>query len=282
MWPSLDWKSYELVDASHGARLERWSEYYLVRPDPQVIWQGAREHARWGNPHAAYAHGDGGQGSWNKHKLPPSWLMDYKDLRFECRPMSFKHTGLFPEQASNWDTLRALIAGKPKTVLCLFAYTGAATVAAAKAGAKVTHVDASKGIVDWAKKNAALNGVSARFLVDDCVKFAERERRRGSKYHGVVLDPPSYGRGPRGEIWKLEDSLHNLLCLIADILRARDSFVLVNSYTAGVTPSTLEYLLSSVFTPRFGGSAHAGELGLPVKTTGLYLPCGATGKWIHS
>ncbi len=283
MWISDRWTDYELLDATDGMRLERWGGYVLARPDPQVIWRFEKKHPRWRSPDAVYARSDKGGGSWSKHNLPASWRIRYGDLTFAVRPMNFKHTGLFPEQAANWDEAARLIARRsnPVRLLNLFAYTGGATVASAAAGARVTHVDAAKGMVQWARENAALSGVQARFFVDDCVKLVEREIRRGSEYEAIILDPPSYGRGPSGEVWKLEDNLFDLLTLSTRLLSDDAQFMFINTYTTGLAPSTLRYLLGSLLVPRFGGEASAEELGLPVTQSGLILPCGATGRWIR-
>ncbi len=283
MWVSENWVDYELLDATDGMRLERWGRYTLARPDPQVIWKTPRTSEMWQNPDAIYSRSASGGGSWSSHSLPPQWKISYGELTFSVKPMNFKHTGIFPEQAVNWDSAAGLIArhGREVRLLNLFAYTGAATAAAAKAGAVVTHVDAAKGMVAWAKDNAALCGVEARFLVDDCVKFVQREIRRGNRYDAIIMDPPSYGRGPGGETWKLEDSLYDFLVLCSQVLSDDAAFVFVNAYTTGLAPSTLKYLLQTVFAPRWGGRSEAEELGLPVARSGLILPCGATGRWMH-
>lgn len=287
MWIASEWNDYELLDATDGMRLERWGRYVLERPDPQVIWKTGRAHPRWSSPDAVYRRSTLGGGAWSEHHLPGSWTMEYKDLRFAVRPMSFKHTGLFPEQAVNWDAARSLIAertrdGRPFKVLNVFAYTGAATVACAKAGASVTHVDAAKGMVAWAGDNAALNQVEARWIIEDCRRFLERELRRGNRYDAVIMDPPSYGRGPGGEIWRLEDDLFSFLELTAGLLCDDAAFVFVNAYTTGLAPGVLTVMLDTVFTPHFGGGAEARELGIPIRQTRLILPCGATGRWIQS
>lgn len=292
MWIAGEWNDYELLDATDGMRLERWGRYVLERPDPQVIWKTKREHPRWANPDAVYRRSGQGGGSWSEHRLPASWTVAYKDLRFGVRPMNFKHTGLFPEQAVNWDAAREMIAkrtqdGQPFKVLNIFAYTGAATVACAKAGAVVTHVDAAKGMVAWAGENAALNQVEARWIIEDCRRFLERELRRGNRYDAIIMDPPSYGRGTGGEIWRLEDDLFDFLVLTASLLSDEASFVFVNAYTTGLAPGVLTVMLDTVLTPRFGGRAEARELGLPISQdrkvqTRLILPCGATGRWIRS
>lgn len=280
MWSSTGWKDYELLDCSKGEKLERWGDKILVRPDPQVIWDTDREDMRWRKANARYSRSSTGGGSWDKKSLPESWQVHYRDLTFNVKPMNFKHTGLFPEQAVNWDYARDKIerAGRPISVLNLFAYTGAATVAALSAGASVCHVDAAKGMVQWAKENAASSGVedrSVRWIVDDCAKFIAREIRRGHKYDAIIMDPPSYGRGPGGEVWKLENDLVPFVKLCAGVLSDDPLFVIINSYTTGLSASTLTYVAQSVFGKRFGGKAVSDELGLPVTSTGLCLPCGA-------
>ena len=282
MFKADDWKEYELLDASDGERLERWGKYILVRPDPQVIWKGEKKHPLWKKADAVYRRSQSGGGEWIKKDVPEEWEISYRDMRFLLSPMGFKHTGLFPEQAANWDYMRRVIAGRKLKVLNLFAYTGGASVAAAKAGAFVCHVDASKGMVARAKQNAALSALhadSVRFIVDDCIKFVEREIRRGSFYDGIVLDPPSFGRGPRGEKWVLEERLDELITKISGVLCERPSFVVLNSYTAGLSPSVCGYILSKTLVPRFGGSVVSDEIGLPVTQSGLYLPCGSAARW---
>ncbi|MCL2031509.1 MAG: class I SAM-dependent methyltransferase [Oscillospiraceae bacterium] len=284
MWIADKWTDYELLDAADGMRLERWGEYVLERPDPQVIWKTQRRHPRWETPDASYRRSASGGGAWSEHSLPSSWTLGYGDLRFTVRPMNFKHTGLFPEQAVNWDAAGERIRerihrGKTVKLLNLFAYTGASTVACAKAGAAVTHVDAARGMVARARDNAALNGVQARWIVEDCRRFLERELRRGSRYDAVILDPPSYGRGPVGEVWRLEDDVYDLLDLISQLLSDDAAFVFLSAYTAGLAPGVLTVLLDSVFTSRFGGRAEARELGIPIRGTSHILPCGATGRW---
>ena len=283
MWTADQWNNYEILDCSGGEKLERWGDFLLVRPDPQVIWQTPRTHRGWEHPNAHYHRSAKGGGSWEFFDLPQEWSISYRDLTFRLKPFSFKHTGLFPEQAVNWDWCRDLIAGagRPVKVLNLFAYTGGATVSAAKAGAAVTHVDASKGMVTWAKENAAACGLSdapIRWIVDDCVKFVQREIRRGKTYDAIIMDPPSYGRGPKGEIWKMEDRIHELIGLCVQLLSNDPLFFLISSYTTGLSPSVLSYLLG-VELKRFGGRVHASEIGLPVTSTGLVLPCGSAGRW---
>ncbi len=284
MWLADNWKDYEVLDTSYGEKLERWGDYLLVRPDPQIIWQTKKTHSGWKNKNAHYHRSSKGGGEWEFINLPEEWSITYKDLTFRLKPFSFKHTGLFPEQAVNWDWFSGLIrsAGKPVKVLNLFAYTGGATVSAAKAGAAVTHVDASKGMVTWAKENAAASGLAnapIRWLVDDCVKFVEREIRRGNTYDAIIMDPPSYGRGPKGEIWKMEDHIFSFLGLTAQLLSDRPLFVLLNSYTTGLQPAVLSYMMNTVFTKKFGGRVESDEIGLPVTESGLILPCGASGRW---
>ena len=284
MWVADAWQDYAVLDASGGEKLERWGEYTLVRPDPQVIWATPRTHPGWQHYDARYARSASGGGHWSTHHLPPHWNLHYKALTFQVKPMNFKHTGIFPEQAANWDFIDATIrgAGRPVQVLNLFAYTGAATLAAAAAGASVCHVDAAKGMVAWAKENARASGLQQapiRWIVDDCAKFVEREIRRGRRYDAVILDPPSYGRGPSGEVWKLESSLYPFLELVAGVLTDEPLFVLLSSYTTGLAPSVVTYLLQSVFGRRFGGASVCEELGLPVQSSGLNLPCGCAGRW---
>ena len=283
MWIADGWKDYEVLDTSKGEKLERWGNYLLVRPDPQVIWDTPRNHQGWQKKNGHYHRSKKGGGEWEFFRLPEQWDIHYRNLTFHLKPFSFKHTGLFPEQAANWDWFSEKIrqAGRPVKVLNLFAYTGGATLAAAKAGAAVTHVDASKGMVGWAKENARSSGLAdapIRWIVDDCVKFAEREIRRGSRYDAVIMDPPSYGRGPNGEIWKIEDAVYPLICLCAKLLSAEPLFFLVNSYTTGLAPAVLTYMLSTALKP-FEGSTDSQELGLPVTSSGLILPCGASGRW---
>ena len=284
MWCSDKWQDYELLDASDGERLERWGKYILVRPDPQIIWKGAARHHAWKQADGVYRRSSSGGGGWVKHKMPETWDISYGDLKFRLKPMGFKHTGLFPEQATNWDWFSSLIknANRPIKVLNLFAYTGGATVAAAKAGAAVVHVDASKGMVAMAKENAQLCGLAdapIRYIVDDCKKFVEREIRRGNHYDGIIMDPPSYGRGPGGEVWKLEESINELITLTAQLLSDEPLFFLVNSYTTGLSPLTMSYLLELKVRARYGGVIESGELGLKVTQTGAFLPCGASSRW---
>ncbi len=341
MWIASNWKDYEILDCSRGEKLERWADQILLRPDPQVLWNTPRKIKEWKKLNAHYHRSDKGGGSWEFFDLPEEWTINYTlpdvtesdntayddpgnktsgnsgrdTLTFHLKPFSFKHTGLFPEQAVNWDWTYSLIrnrimqnngtstgsrnntsvgsnnsadsntnpSGERKVkVLNLFAYTGGATLAAAAAGAAVTHVDASKGMVSWAKENAASSGLSdapIRWLVDDCKKFVEREIRRGNHYDGIIMDPPSYGRGPKGEIWKMEDSIYELVELTAQLLSDDPLFFLINSYTTGLAPAVLTYIMSTIIIPEHGGSVESSEIGLPVTASKLVLPCGASGRW---
>ncbi len=284
MWIADGWKDYELLDCGGGEKLERWDRQILVRPDPQAIWESERKNRGWKNAQGRYYRSQSGGGHWDKEKLPEQWQVRYRDLTFRVKPMNFKHTGLFPEQAVNWDFAREKIqnAGRPIRVLNLFAYTGAATVACAAAGAQVCHVDAAKGMVAWAKENARVSGLEdapIRYIVDDCAKFVEREIRRGKTYDAIIMDPPSYGRGPGGEVWKLEENLYPFVKLCARVLSDKPLFVIINSYTTGLAPSVLGYMLHLLVAKRYGGTVTWDELGLPVTETGLALPCGATGRW---
>jgi len=284
MWLAEKWKDYELIDCSAGEKLERWGDRILVRPDPQAIWDTPRTNPGWRRPDARYSRSSSGGGSWDKKDLPASWQVRYGEYTFNVKPMNFKHTGLFPEQAANWDYISEKIraAKRPVSVLNLFAYTGGATVAAACAGASVCHVDAAKGMVSWARENARSSGLensSIRWIVDDCIKFVEREIRRGRRYDAMIMDPPSYGRGPSGEVWKLEKDLFQFVSLCAGVLSGDPLFVIINSYTTGLSPATLTYISESVFTARFGGRSESSELGLPVTESGLVLPCGAACRW---
>ncbi len=284
MWIAKNFDDYSVIDCGSGEKLERWGEYYLVRPEPQAIWTSPRKHPRWQKYDALYSRSSSGGGSWNNRNLPASWQISYKNLTFNLKPMNFKHTGIFPEQASNWDFITEKIssAGRPINVLNLFAYTGAATIAAAAAGASVCHVDAARGMVAWARENAASSGLSdapIRWIVDDCAKFVEREIRRGRKYDAIIMDPPSYGRGPTGEIWKLENNLFDFVKLCSGVLSDEPLFVLISSYTTGLAPSVLKYISEMIFTSRYGGKSESEELGLKVEETGLYLPAGSTMRW---
>ncbi len=283
MWISDKWQDFELIDCSKGEKLERWGKFYLVRPDPQAIWDTPRRNVHWNDRDARYRRSETGGGSWDKGRLPANWQVRYGELTFNVKPMNFKHTGLFPEQAVNWDFVMDKIrsAGRPIRVLNLFAYTGGATVACAKAGASVCHVDAAKGMVAWAKDNARLSGLEdapIRWIVDDCAKFVEREIRRGKTYDAIIMDPPSYGRGPGGEVWKLENELYGLVKASSEALCEDPLFFLINGYTTGFQASVLGNMIDMCVTPRFGGIMTADEVGLPV-TAGGVLPCGASGRW---
>ena len=287
---SANWTDYELIDTDSGERLERWGDILLIRPDPQIIWKSGKKDPRWKTAHARYKRSNTGGGKWEVYKkLPDVWKITYGDLVFRLKPMGFKHTGIFPEQAVNWDytaqRIREIKARDPEReikILNLFGYTGAATLACMAAGATVAHVDASKGMVQWARENAVASGLEqrpVRWLVDDCVKFVQRETRRGNRYDGIIMDPPSYGRGPGGEVWKLEEQLFGLVEMCLPILTDRPLFFILNSYTTGLSPSVMAYLLGTLLQPRFGGSVSADEIGLPVTATGLSLPCGSTAIW---
>lgn len=283
MWIADRWKDYEVLDTSAGEKLERWGSYILVRPDPQVIWDTPHRVPEWKRKNAHYHRSSRGGGQWEFFDLPQQWEISYDDLRFRLKPFHFKHTGLFPEQAANWDWVRERIsqAGRPVKVLNLFAYTGGATLACAGAGASVVHVDASKGMATWAKENAVVSGLAdapVRYLVDDCVKFVEREIRRGNRYDAVIMDPPSYGRGPKGEVWKIEEKIFPLIELCTKLLSESPLFFLINSYTTGLQPAVLSYMMNLALSRRFGGRVEADEIGLPVRN-GLVLPCGASGRW---
>ncbi len=284
MWIANHWKDYEVIDCSNGEKLERWGNYLLVRPDPQVIWDTPRVHSGWKQHNGHYHRSSKGGGEWEFFQLPQQWEIHYGSLTFHLKPFAFKHTGLFPEQAVNWDWFGEKIrqSSRPVKVLNLFAYTGGATLAAAAAGAAVTHVDASKGMVSWARENARASGLEEapiRWIVDDCVKFVEREIRRGNRYDAVIMDPPSYGRGPKGEIWKIEETIHRLIGLCAQLLSKDPLFFLVNSYTTGLQPGVLAYLLGTELG-KLGGTITAEEIGLPVTDSGFVLPCGASGRWM--
>lgn len=284
MWLADKWNEYEVIDTSGGEKLERWGKYILLRPDPQVLWNTPKKNPAWRKLNAHYHRSKKGGGEWEFFDLPEQWSIHYHNLTFHLKPFRFKHTGLFPEQAVNWDWFSELIAGagRPIKVLNLFSYTGGATCAAAKAGASVTHVDASKGMVGWAKENAEASGLAdapIRWLVDDCVKFVEREIRRGNHYDAIIMDPPSYGRGPKGEIWKIEEKIHPFIALCAQLLSDNPLFFLVNSYTTGLAPAVLTYLISTEVVAKYGGQVVSDEIGLPVSDNGLVLPCGAAGRW---
>ena len=291
MWLADQWNDYEVIDCSKGEKLERWGDYLLVRPDPQVIWDTPKKENGWRKMNGHYHRSSKGGGEWEFFQLPKEWTIQYslpinKKLTFHLKPFSFKHTGLFPEQAANWNWFSQLIAdavskGRQVKVLNLFAYTGGATLAAAAAGASVPHVDASNGMVTWAKENAISSGLKdapIRWLVDDCVKFVEREIRRGNHYDAIIMDPPSYGRGPKGEIWKIEESVYPLIQLCSQILTDNPLFFLINSYTTGLQPAVLSYMISTVLGTA-NGTVTASEIGLPVSSNGLVLPCGASGRY---
>ena len=284
MWVSNRWTDYELLDCGSGEKMERWSDQILVRPDPQAIWETPRHHSGWKKNSGRYARSATGGGQWMNKTMPDRWTVNYDDLTFNIKPMNFKHTGLFPEQATNWDFAREQIkrANRPISVLNLFAYTGGATVACASAGAQVCHVDAARGMVSWAKENAKSSGLEdapIRWIVDDCAKFVEREIRRGKRYDAIIMDPPSYGRGPSGEVWRLEENLYPFVKLVSGILSDDPLFVIMNAYTTGLSPSVLTYILETLVSSRFGGTTESQELGLPVTESGLALPCGASGRW---
>lgn len=295
MWIAQNWKDYEVIDTSSGEKLERWGDYILVRPDPQVIWNTPKKAREWQRPNGHYHRSSKGGGEWEFFKLPKEWSIVYTgqnhlNLTFHLKPFSFKHTGLFPEQAVNWEWFSSIIKDtlereptRKIKVLNLFAYTGGATLSAAAAGAHVTHVDASKGMIGWAKENAVASGLAnapIRWLVDDCAKFVEREIRRGATYDAIIMDPPSYGRGPKGELWKIEESIFPFIERTALLLSKNPLFFLVNSYTTGLQPAVLSYLIHTAIVSQYGGSVCASEIGLPVLSTGLVLPCGASGRWI--
>lgn len=292
MWIAGNWTDYEVLDTSSGEKLERWGKYLLVRPDPQVIWNTEKQNKGWRNFNGHYHRSNKGGGEWEFKNLPDEWTISYKNgAVFHLKPFAFKHTGLFPEQAVNWDWFSSIISssrdknpGRPIKVLNLFAYTGGATIAAALAGAEVTHVDASKGMVQWAKENAVSSGLEnahIRWLVDDCQKFVEREIRRGNKYDAIIMDPPSYGRGPKGEIWKIEESIFPFINLCEQLLSDDALFFLINSYTTGLQPAVLTYMIETAINTKHTGHVSSDEIGLPVTDTGLVLPCGASGRWIR-
>ncbi|WP_044975008.1 class I SAM-dependent methyltransferase [Ruminococcus sp. HUN007] len=280
------WKQYKILDTSTEEKLEDWNGVRLIRPDPQIIWKTPKNEPLWKSADGHYHRSSSGGGSWDYRNSKPkdSWTMSYGDLKFRIKPTGFKHTGLFPEQAVNWDFMREKIreSGRQVNVLNLFAYTGGATLACAEAGAAVCHVDASKGMVAWARENAALSGLEdrpVRWIVDDCEKFVKREIRRGKKYDGIVMDPPSYGRGSGGEIWKLEDSIYDLVELCSQVLADEPLFFLLNSYTTGLSPAVMAYILDSILVKKFGGKVSSDEIGLPVESSGMPLPCGSTAIW---
>lgn len=283
------WKDYELIDTSDGERLERWGDIILIRPDPQIIWTSEKKNPLWKNAHARYIRSSSGGGEWQEYKpVPEVWKIGWNNLTFRLKTMGFKHTGIFPEQATNWEFAQEKIrnagrpADKPVKVLNLFGYTGAATLACMEAGAAVTHVDASKGMVQWARENAEASGIAekpVRWLVDDCTKFVQREQRRGNSYDGIIMDPPSYGRGPGGEVWKLEEQLFSLVEMCLPIMSEQPLFFILNSYTTGLSPAVMEYLLGVLLEKKFGGKLSSDEIGLRVTDTGLILPCGSTAIW---
>lgn len=285
MWIADNWTEYTVIDCGGGEKVERWVDQILVRPDPQAIWPKVETENAWRRANAVYHRSNAGGGRWEIRKLPEVWHIHYGPLTFALKPMSFKHTGLFPEQAANWDFIRQMITGarRPISVLNLFAYTGGATLAAAAAGASVCHVDASKGMTNWARENAALSGLAdkpIRWIVDDCRKFVEREIRRGRKYDAIIMDPPSYGRGPGGETWKIEQDVADFVALTMQLLSDQPLFVLISSYSTGLAPSVMQYLLGITAGRRFDGKIDAQELGLPVQSTGLVLPCGSSARFI--
>ncbi len=284
MWISDKWQDYELIGASDGERLERWGKYITIRPDPQIIWKNQKKHPAWKKADAVYSRSSSGGGAWSEYRLPESWNISYNNLKFIIRPTGFKHTGLFPEQAVNWEWIISKIknSGRNIKVLNLFAYTGAATIAAASAGASVCHIDAARAMVEQAKKNAELSGfldAPVRWITEDCKKFVEREIKRGNKYDAIIMDPPSYGRGPSGEIWKLEDNIYDFAVLCSLVLSDSPLFVLINSYTTGLSPSVMSYILNVVIKPKFGGFVSSDELGLSVTETGCCIPCGSAARW---
>jgi 23S rRNA (cytosine1962-C5)-methyltransferase len=285
MFAVHDWKDYEVIDTGDGEKLERWGNIVLRRPDPQIIWPLAQENGLWKNADAHYHRSNSGGGQWEYNKdLPERWTVNYDKLSFHIKPTSFKHTGLFPEQAANWKWMIDKIqgAGRKIRVLNLFAYTGGASVACAYAGAEVCHVDASKGVVQWAKENIQLSGLSerpVRFITDDVFKFVQREQRRGSQYDAIIMDPPSYGRGPNGETWKLETNLFPFVESCMGIMSNRPLFMLINSYTTGISATVLKNILSLSLGKAHGGTITCGEIGLPITASKLMLPCGILGRW---
>lgn len=281
----IGFNDFELIDADDGNRLERWGDIILIRPDPQVIWNEGKKDKRWNSAHAVYHRSNSGGGYWEKLKnVPDVWSIGYEGLTFRLKPMGFKHTGLFPEQAVNWSLARKLIEEENReiSVLNLFSYTGAATLACLKAGAKVTHVDASKGMVNWAKENAVASDLAdkpVRWLVDDCMKFVKREIRRGNKYDAIIMDPPSYGRGPGGEVWKLEQQLGELLSDVGKILSDDPVFFFLNSYTGGLSPTILNYMVKQNIAKNLSGEVFTDEIGLRITNRDMVLPCGSTTIW---
>lgn len=284
MWISDGWRDYELLDCGDGERLERWGKYYLVRPDPQAVWRRASDDPRWSKPDARYIRSNSGGGHWEKYNIPERWMISYNSLKFHIRAMNFKHTGIFPEQATNWDWAAGLIkkANRPISVLNLFGYTGAATLSASAAGADVCHVDAARGMVQVGRENAETSKLAdrpIRWIIDDCMKFVEREKRRGRRYDAIIMDPPSFGRGPNGETWHLEDEIDGFVRNVCALFSDKPLFLLVNSYSSGLTPEAMGYMLRDSVERTLGGTTETGELGLPVTASGLALPCGATTRW---
>lgn len=285
MWIADNWRQYELIDSGDGERLERWGDLIFIRPDPQAVWKSERRNKLWKNPSAYYHRSEKGGGEWEyRSKIPESWVLSQDEYKFKIKPMGFKHMGLFPEQLVNWSWTDRLIKNSKREikVLNLFAYTGGATVAAASAGAFVCHVDAAKGMVAHAKENMKLSGIketSARYIVDDCVKFVEREIRRGNKYDAVIMDPPSYGRGPGGEVWKIEAELFRFVEKCSGLLSDNPLFVLLNSYTTGLSAATMQNVLDMTISRKFGGKATADEIGIPMSDNGFVLPCGSSARW---
>lgn len=285
MWIENDWSDYRILDCGGGEKVEKWADYTLVRPDPQAIWNRTNNIKAWDKANAIYHRSKSGGGQWEIKKLPAQWTVSYKELTFNLKPMSFKHTGLFPEQAANWNFIMEKIrnANRPINVLNLFAYTGGATLAAAAAGASVCHVDASKGMTQWARENAVSSGLAdkpIRWIVDDCKKFVQREIRRGRKYDAIIMDPPSYGRGPSGETWKIEEDVADFVELTMQLLSDNPLFVIISSYSTGLAPSVMSYLLGITAGKKHSGTIEAEELGLPVDSTGLVLPCGSSARFI--
>ena len=282
---SSDWKEYEIIDASNGMKYERWGNYYLLRPDPQIIWNNGDLKDKYSNIDAIYFRSNKGGGHWeNNNSIPSSWIINYKELKFNIKQMGFKHTGLFPEQAVNWDFMINKIKNSSRKikVLNLFGYTGGATIACMSAGAHVTHVDSSRGMVDWCKENVSLNKfdtTNVRYIVDDVVKFVQREIRRGNKYDAIIMDPPSYGRGSNGEVWDIEKNLNYLVEICSDVLSDDPLFFLINSYTTGLSSTVLSNLLSLKINSKYKGIITCGEVGLPIKNNNLILPCGIYGRW---
>ena len=284
MWLADQWKDYEVLDTSNGEKLERWGDYFLVRPDPQVLWDTPKKLRQWKKPNGHYHRSHKGGGQWEFFDLPKTWDIQYKELKFHLQPFSFKHTGLFPEQAVNWDWFSDKIrkANRPVKVLNLFAYTGGATVACASAGASVCHVDSSKGMTTWAKENVVSSGLEkrpVRFIIDDVVKFVNREIRRGNKYDAIIMDPPSYGRGAKGEVWQFEENIYDLVELCTNVLSDNPLFFLINSYTTGISSKVLENILNLTVGKRCKGKVSSGEVGLPMENSELVLPSGIYGRW---